>query len=253
MKQCSSRQRQRARPRFHGARATGPACRVAFTLIELLVVVAIIAILAGLLLPALGQAKGRARSVQCLSNLRQIGVGLRLYADDHDGWLPTTTHGAGTNASWIYQLASDLANVDRIRACPSDPKADERLAVSGTSYIMNEFTAVDAVDPFGFTLESYRKLDALAKPSETITVFECANAMEATIYNDHTHSRNWLSGWNAVLGDIQPDRHRAGGPRPDHSSGPANYLFADGHADALPAAPLKRRIASGDNFAQPPK
>ncbi len=251
MKQCSSRQRQREYSRSHGT--PDPVPRVGFTLIELLVVIAIIAILASLLLPALGQAKGRARSVQCLSNLRQIGVGLRLYADDNDGWLPTTTHGAGTNASWIYQLASDLGNVDKIRACPSDPKADERLAVSGTSYIMNEYTAVDAVDPFGVTLESFRKLDSLAKPSETITVFECANAMEATIYNDHTHSRNWLSGWNSVLSDIQPDRHRPGGPKPDHSSGSANYLFADGHSEALPAGPLKQRIASGDNFAQPPK
>ena len=174
-------------------------------------------------------------------------------ADENDGWLPTTTHGNPTNASWIYQLAPALGGVEKIRACPADPQADARLAVLGTSYLMNEYTAVDAVDPFGFTdpSDSFRRLDALAHPTETITVFECANAQGASIFNDHTHSRNWLNGWNSVLVDIQPDRHRAGGPSGDGSSGPANYLFADGHASALQAAPLKQRIQSGDNFAKP--
>ena len=64
-----------------------------FTLIELLVVIAIIAILAAMILPALATAKERANRANCVSNLKQLGLGCMLYADDYDGRLPITQAG----------------------------------------------------------------------------------------------------------------------------------------------------------------
>src|ERR1043165_413612 len=62
--------------------------RAAFTLVELLVVIAIIAVLAALLLPVLGRAKGKARDLTCLSNLKQLGVAVRMFSDENEGKLP---------------------------------------------------------------------------------------------------------------------------------------------------------------------
>ncbi|MBS1258640.1 MAG: hypothetical protein MAG551_01701 [Candidatus Scalindua arabica] len=91
-----------------------------FTLIELLVVIAIIGILAGILLPVLSRARESARKTQCMSNVKQIGMGLIMYANENSESFPSSTAGSNTAMTAFNRIYDTYVSDNKVFNCPSD-------------------------------------------------------------------------------------------------------------------------------------
>lgn len=223
--------------------------RSAFTLIELLVVVAIVAVLVAIAVPAVAGALEGAQRTRCAANMKAIGAGLLLYAADHGGRLPGTTH-SGTNY-WIDELRGVLGtNYDRVRISPRDPKGPQRLAQGGTSYVMNARVNPEAfADEFGGIDPSqavFDNLNRIAEPSQVILLFLSSTNKGTAPSEDHICGD--ITSWDGFRRETWPDAY-GGNDGGDGESGASNYLFADGHVAVIPAATIKGRIEAGEDVS----
>jgi len=253
--------------------------RKGFTLIELLVVIAIIAILAAILFPVFARAREKARQASCVSNLKQIGLAMAMYASDYDDVLPP--HYAWVPASWappqgnwftgffmwdwfLYpyvKMGTKGVGTDRMTGhgvwmCPSGYTASQPHArnYGANANVFGRFNWDPATYGEGNESRS-KRLSDLAAPAQCMGYFDAGCYTMVYGYVENAQAAIWYMPGTAQAGAVRWASASDSGDfsdkdwRSGRHNGQINICYLDGHVKSIPGAALWNHPEWWDPYA----